>query len=401
MSQIKTLQNIYQTEGLKFILDLFNDYVIISEKICGTRFSFKKLDNSNFEFYKKDAKITQIDRLLNSSFDEPINYILSLTEEQKNSILPLYTYGFRIIEKDPIFVTYDNIPLNSLILTDVKNPNDKLIDDVNILNKIAKNLNVEKPPIIFSGKLDDAQKQNISNYLKLSEQDILIKFGDNSFTRYIISILNPTLNTTAAKTSIDLPIDSVIFKFIDLEKRTSILAKLVDPSVAQITAEYNDKKEIKDLYGIILGDIVEFILLKNLDLYKLKKIVEEERYLELVYFIFNDYIHRRQNKYSGLDSISIPTIVKKFNVNSNMIFSQKTKELINGSEINRDILKIFISAFSKTKYKTSDTISQSLIDNIKKVKEKIESRVTKNELNESSESAETLTFEEFIQQNTK
>lgn len=394
MSQIKTLQNIYQTEGLKFILDLFNDYVIISEKICGTRFSFKKIDNSTFEFYKKDGKITQIDRLLNSTFDNPINYILSLSEEQKNSILPHYTYGFRIIEQEPIFVTYDNIPLNSLILTDVKNPSGKIIDDFNVLNKIAKNLNVEKPPIIFSGKLDDAQKQNISNYLKLSEQDILIKFGDNSFTRYIISVLNPLLDSTAAKSSIDLPIDSVIFKFIDLNKRTSVLAKLVDPSVAQITAEYNDKKEVKDLYGIILSDIVEFILQKNLDLYKLKKIVEEERYLELVYFIFNDYIHRSKNKYSGMESISIPSIAKKFNINSNLIFSEKTKELIK-EDINKDILKIFISAFSKTKYKTSDTISISLIDNIKKIKEKIDLRVSKNELNESSE---TLTFEEFIQQ---
>lgn len=395
MSQIKTLQNIYQTEGLKFILDLFNDYVIISEKICGTRFSFKKLEDSTFEFYKKDGKITQIDRLLNSTFDGPINYILSLSGEQKSAILPLYTYGLRIIEKEPIFVTYDNKPLNSLILTDVKNPSDKIIDDVNVLNKIAKNLAVENPPIIFSGKLDDAQKQNISNYLKLSEQDILIKFGDNSFTRYIISVLNPLLNTTAAKTSIDLPIDSVIFKFIDLDKRTSILAKLVDPSVAQIAAEYNEKKEIKDLYGIILGDIVEFILQKNLDLYKLKRIVEEERYLELVYFIFNDYIFRSKNKYSGMDSISIPSVAKKFNVNSNLIFSDKTKELIT-EEINKDILKIFISAFSKTKYKTSDTVSQSLIDNIKKVKEKIDLRISKKEINESSE---TLTFEEFMQQN--
>ena len=32
MTGIKTLQNIYKTEGLKFILDLFNEYVIISEK---------------------------------------------------------------------------------------------------------------------------------------------------------------------------------------------------------------------------------------------------------------------------------------------------------------------------------------------------------------------------------
>lgn len=395
MSQIKTLQNIYQTEGLKFILDLFNQHVIISEKICGTRFSFKKLEDSTFEFYKKDGKITQIDMLLNSTFDEPINYILSLSDEQKSAILPLYTYGLRIIEREPIFVIYDNTPINSLILTDVKNPTDKIIDDVNVLNKIAKNLDVENPPIIFSGKLDDAQKQNISNYLKLSEQDILIKFGDNSFTRYIISVLNPALNTTAAKTSIDLPIDSIIFKFIDLNKRTSILAKLVDPSVAQITTEYNEKKEIKDLYGIILGDIVEFILQKNLDLYKLKRVLEEERYLEIIYFIFNNYIHLNKNKYAGLNSISIPSVAKKFNVNSDLIFSDKTKELIK-EEINKDILKIFISAFLKIKYKTSETVSQSLIDNIKRVKEKINLRISKKEINESSE---TLTFEEFIQQN--
>ena len=158
---------------------------------------------------------------------------------------------------------------------------------------MQKNLNVEKPPIIFNGKLDIAQKQNISDYLKLSKGDAFIKFADNSFTRYIISILNPTLNFTAAKTSIDLPIDSIIFKFINLENRTSILAKLVDPSVASIASNYNDKKEIKDLYGIILGDIVEFMQIKDFDKYKLKRIVKEERYLELIYFIFNDYINKK------------------------------------------------------------------------------------------------------------
>ena len=41
------------------------------------------LNDLTFEFYKKDCKITQIDRLLNSSFDVPINYILNLSPEQK------------------------------------------------------------------------------------------------------------------------------------------------------------------------------------------------------------------------------------------------------------------------------------------------------------------------------
>lgn len=393
MSQIKTLPNLYKEEGRKFIIDLFNDYVIVSEKICGTRFSFKKLEDLSFEFYKKDGKITQIDRLLNSSFEEPINYILSLSDNQKSALIPNYTYGFRIIEKEPIFVTYDNLPENSLILTDVKNPNDKIIDDVQILNKIAKNLSVEKPPIIFSGKLDNAQKQNITAYLELTDEEILKKFNDNSFTRYIISVLNPELESTAAKSSIDLPIDSVIFKFIDLDKRTSVLAKLVDPSVAQITAEYAEKKEVKDMYGIILSDIVGFVLQKNLDLYKLKTINSEERYLELICYIFNDYIHRSKNKYDGLDSISIPAISKKFNINSNLIFSEKTKTLLT-SEINKDIFRIFISAFSRLKYKTSETITQFLIDNIKRSKEKLELRVNTTDLLEYSSSM--MTFEEFM-----
>ena len=71
---------------------------------------------------------------------------------------------------------------------------------------------------------------------------------------------------------------------------------------------------------------------------------------------------KNKNKYIGHESISIPSIANKFNINSDYIFQKKLKKLIE-IDIYRDILKIFISAFSRTKYKESDIISKMLIIN--------------------------------------
>lgn len=399
MVGIQTLQDLYKKEGLKFIKELFNSHVIVSEKINATRFSFIKNDKGEFTFYKKDGKITLVERTLNRLFEAPICYIESLSDEIKTKVLPGYTYGFRYFHsKSPIFIEYDKMPLNGLILTDIKNRSGRVIDDVAVLNRVSDFLNVEKPPIIWNGKLTEEQKTRILDYLKLSETDIQIRFNSDSFTHFIISVLDPSRKTTALNKDVTKPIDSIVFKFIDTDKNTAIHAKLIDPIMKEIKASYDEEKEVKDMYGIILSDVVEFISINGVEKYKINKLLKEDRYLELIFKIYNDYINKNGYRFQGIN-LESPEFsnLPEFDLNLDFIFNEKTKEYINKSDINKKLFKIIVSTFIKNRYKTSDVITPILIDSIKKIKTKIQKRIEEMDSLETLKTESTLlTFEEYL-----
>jgi hypothetical protein len=397
MAEIQTLQDLYRKEGLKFMQELFNSYVIISEKINATRFCFCKEDSGNFTFYKKDGKITQIERTLNKLFEEPINYIESLPKSVKDKLLVGYVYGFRYFHNNaPIFVNYDKIPLNGLILTDIKNKQGKIIDDLHVLNMVSDLLVVEKPPIIWSGKLNDSQKTRILDYVKTTEADTKIKYNSTSFTHFIISVLNPSKKSTTLNLDINKPIDSIIFKFINDETKSIIHAKLVDPIMLDIKNSYEGDKEIKDMFGIILSDIVEFININGIDKYSISKLLNEDRYLELVFKIYNDYIRRNGYKFEGIN-LETPGFsnLPQFDLNLDLITNDKTRENIAKSDINKKIFKIIVSTFVKNRYKATGTITPSLIENIKEIKSKIENRIRSID-SIKNEGVFILTFEEYL-----
>lgn len=400
MAEIQTLQDLYKREGLKFIKDLFGTHVVVSEKINATRFCFSKDQEGEFTFFKKDGKITKIERTLNRLFEEPISYIEGLSTEIKSSIVPGYTYGFRYFHsKSPIFISYDKMPLNGLILTDIKNKNGKVIDDIHILNKVSDLLSVEKPPIIWDGFLTDEQKSRIIDYLKMSENETKIKFNSTSFTHFIISVLDPSRKTTSLNKDVTKPVDSIVFKFVDTDKKSVIHAKLVDPIMQDIKASYEGEKEVKDMFGIILSDIVEFITINGIDKYAINKLLKEDRYLELVFKIYNDYIRRNGYKFEGIN-LESPEFsnLPEFDLNTDLIFNDKTRELINQSDINKKIFKIIVSTFIKSRYKITGTVTDTLIQSIKNIKERIQGRITAMDdlENMKAESTGLLTFEEYL-----
>jgi hypothetical protein len=146
-----------------------------------------------------------------------------------------FKFGFRYFHNTkPANIVYDKIPLNGLVLTDIKNPSGKIIDDVSILNGISDLLRVEKPPVIWYGKLDKSQKTRILEYLRTPEDELVKRFKTDSFTKYIISILNPEIEATALKNDIEKPIDSIIFKFISDDTSEVFHSKVIDPVITQI-----------------------------------------------------------------------------------------------------------------------------------------------------------------------
>jgi hypothetical protein len=172
---------------------------------------------------------------MSSLYEEPIRYIESLSKEVIDKLPFGYKYGFRYFHTTkPANISYDKLPLNKLVLTDIKSVKGRIIDDVSVLNAMSDLLNVEKPPIIWYGELDQAQKTNLLEYLRTPENELMKRFNTDSFTKYIISILSPELKSTALKDDVEKPVDSIIFKFMNPDGTDKTHAKVIDPDIKQI-----------------------------------------------------------------------------------------------------------------------------------------------------------------------
>ena len=395
MAEIQTLREVFRKEGLQFIHKLFGNFVIISEKLNATRFCFEKSENGELTFFKKDGKITSIDRTLSKLYDQPIEYIESLPKEVLDQLPSGYRFGFRYFHSTtPINISYDRTPLNGLVLTDIQNSKGKVVDDITILNPISDLIRVEKPPIIWYGKLDEVQKTRLMEYLRTPEDQLEKRFKTDSFTKYIISILNPEMKKTALNSGIEKPIDSIMFKFLSDDRKEVIYAKAIDPIIQQLNRTNDDEREPQDMYAIILSDIIEFTKLNGLKKYALKETDPEKRYTELICLIFNDYVNKYGYRYEGveLDPLSF-TNVPAFSLNTGLISDLKTRELLKDSSINKNIFKIMMTAFLKPRKKAVGLLTQLLIDDLKSMASKVKD---KTENVEATKESAMPTFEEYI-----
>jgi hypothetical protein len=394
MAEILSLREIFRKEGMQFVKKLFDEFVVISEKLNATRFCFEKTKDG-IEFYKKDGKITAIDRTMAALYEHPIKYIETLPEDVLEKLPQGFRYGFRYFHNEkPANIVYDKLPMNGLVLTDIRSAKGKIIDDVSILNGISDLLRVEKPPIIWYGNLDGVQKTRLLEYLRTPEDKLIAKFKTDSFTKYIISILNPEIKATALRDGIEKPIDSIIFKFITEEDKEVIHAKVIDPVITQINRTNDVEREPQDLYGIILSDVAEYIKVTGLQKYSLSDGSNDERFLELICQIYVAYMKKNSYKYEGIeiDPLSFAS-VPEFDLNTGFIKDQETRDLVKKSTITKHIFKIMMSSFSKLKKKPSGTVTQILIDDILELSKKIKNKVESTpEVKESS----FPTFEDYM-----
>lgn len=394
MAEILSLREVFRKEGMQFVNKLFDGFVIISEKLNATRFCVQKSEDGTLEFYKKDGRITKIDRALTRLYEQPINYFESLPKDVIDKLLVGYRYGFRFFhDSKPAMISYDKIPMNGLVLTDIlRVKEDKTIDDLTILNKISDLLRVEKPPVLWYGELDGSQKTRLLEYLRTPEENLMSRFKTESFTKYIISILNPKLKSSILKDDLDKPIDSIVFKFLVDEGKEKFYAKAVDPLIKQINRVAEAEREPQDLYGIILSDIVEFVKLNGLQKYALTKGNSDERYVELICSIFNDYMKKMSYRYEGIEINPLDFAkAPQFELNTGLITDLKTREFLSNSSINRHIFKIMMSAFNKPKKKPSGTVTQMLIDDVLELSSKMKEKSGKSDVKEST----FMTFEEY------
>lgn len=365
MAGINFLTEIYKKDPDK-VEKLLDSSLEISEKLDGSRFLIQRADGNKLAFFKrKDISISKIDRTLSKYYEKAIYHFDNLTEEQISKLPEGWRFGMEYFPNlHPVTITYDRLPLNNLVLTDiqVKNPKDKTIDvitDKETLKKWADILEVESPLIIFEGKLSNEQKRKLLEFLNTPYVDLINRFKTESFTTFILNLLNPELKTSFLNNDLNKDIDGLIFKF---DKKEAF--RISNP---EITLKKQQRKEEKpsDIYNLTIVLLQEFLVSLDFRKFKLREKTFEERYLEFICIVYNKFLTTATYKINfskGVD-FDLPKFLTQEESSVNFKFVKNTETLnhLRESNTNRELFKILMASMRAHKKRASGFFIQELI----------------------------------------
>tara|TARA_Y100000389_G_scaffold178154_1_gene191060 strand:- start:86 stop:3772 length:3687 start_codon:yes stop_codon:yes gene_type:complete len=401
---VKELINVYQEKGEEFLDDLFNDYLIVTEKLAGSSFSFQKKDNT-LQFFKGDSKkpISLIDRTLMVYYEKPIQFISDIPAEILTTVPNNWRFCFQyFVNNKPTNIEYERLPHNSLVLThiivkDERGKTAKIIEDPRVLKDWATKFHVTPMQPIFYGKLNSGQKDKIKDFLSVPIEDQMEMFGTSSFAKYLIKgVLNPSLNSTMLHNDLLNPIDSIVFKFYGDDGQSTVSAKMIDPYTSSLMKEKEPvdlRRAPADINEIVLLDILAFLEERGLRRHDVLSATTEERYLELVSALFNDYVERRGEDLQKLDFQKAEfSKAEEFGLNLDLIKNEKTKKILGQSDVLKDLFKIMLGSLRKKRNpkKEGAIMTTSVIEDFNKMIDKIQ-KIAQEETD-----GEFKTFEDYL-----
>ena len=403
MAGLLELSDIYKQNGKNFLKDLFDSYVIVTEKIDGSTVSIEK-DNESLKLLKKDGNsINNIDRVQSVYYEKAINFLESIPSDIVERFPDNWRMTFEyVVNTCPVRISYDRVPKNNLILTHISVLDDKkkvlrIVDNRQLLSDWARRLDVDIPVMIFEGVLNDIQKKKLTDMLELDVTSIKEIFGNDSFVYNAIGILNPEIKRTTLNDDIQKPIDSIVFKFIKEGKEHTVSAKLVDPYVKSLYNKDKADRVTSDIYSIVLVDIIQFIE-RNSSLINAKLTSEypADRYLEIICDIFNKYIQGNENRYDGIDFETKEFANRpEFKLNVDKIPNTQTVEIIKRSKTNEDLFRILLLSLKKERKKVTPFLTETVLNVLNSIIAKIK-KVTEIKLPDGF-----MTFGDYLNLNSQ
>ena len=372
MAGINNLKEIYEKKGESFLNGLLNQYLIINEKVDGAFFGVKKTQDDKFKYFKKSGEITYVDQVLMKYYNPAIQHFQNMPEEKRQRIPANFFFGFEYFTKSDIRSSKRaDLPKNNLVLSYIHRLDEtgKIVETLQSkeqLTRWATYLEVDAPPIIFEGRLDDEQKSKILEFVYTEQKSLEEKFKTTSFTKYIISVLCPDETSEFS----DRELETIVFRFYGEDSENeAFLAKLVDPIFQQRSQEVQPKtSNSQDYIWLIVIDLMNHFEMYDID--DLRNMVSdlesyEQKYIDLINQIFKDFIKDYSEKYDGLE-LEIPEYLKRpeFELDVNLVGDPEVVNLINKNSTNLEIYKVLLNFFRKVRKKssvgffTSEMISQ-------------------------------------------
>lgn len=363
MAGLLHIKDVAQKKGKEFIEQLLNKHVIVNEKIDGAFFGIQKNAEGKLDYLKKNAKISYIDRVLSRYYEPAVEHFESI---DKNEIPANHIFGFEYFATaNPQRIEYDRLPENRLILSYIHQTDEsgkvvKTIQDGESLNSWADKLQVERPPIVFEGKLTDEQKVQVMDFIYTPTESLLEKFKTQSFTKHILNVFNPDLTHSFLKEDLDKAIEGLVFRFYDPNVETNeeavFLAKMIDPwfqqnAIERAETQRTESKKSDDYIWITVIDLMNFVeRFNNSELRALPMTGDtpEERYVSLINSIYKSFISEFGDKYVDLD-IKIPEYLTKteFDVNFNLVNDDEVTTAIENNSNFKEVYRILLNVFRK------------------------------------------------------
>lgn len=367
MAGIAHLYDLYAKDP-KFVEKLLDSHVDAEEKLDGSRFGFEVVEGGEMKFFKRNdsAPITKIDRTLARYYEKAISHFESFTPNKLSVFPDGWRFGFEYFPNlVPVKIAYDRIPLNHLVLTDitVRDPNGKILDlitDKETLDQWAEILEVEGPPLIFSGKLTPEQKKKILGFLNTTYENLEKKFKTENFAEYFIKVLNPSVGKSFMQNSLDKDIEAIVFKF---DGKNPL--KVMNPVYKIQKDEKKKEEKPSDIYSLTLVFFQEFFQDLDFKKIKLKGRLFEERYIEFISKCFNLFCKSRfyKNNFEGEIDFELPQFLtrEEAKINYKFVTNEETLELLKKSSTNRELFKIMLASMRAHKKKPFGFFKQELI----------------------------------------
>lgn len=391
MAGINHLYDIYNKKGEQFVNELFNSYVTINEKMDGSSFNFERsVDSGNFKFYKRNQSnpITKIDRTISKYYEKPIQYIESLPPHIIEKIPRGWRFGMEYFSNTkPVEISYDHLPKNNLILSYVHEKDEfgkvkRTIQERESLDTWADLIGIERPPIIFQGRLNPEQKVEILDFLNTRFSSLIEKFKTTSFVSFIISVLNKDLEKTALNNDIEKDIEGIVFRFGDIKKEEEpILAKMVDPIFTQLAREKSKNQRAKqpsDFLGLTILDVMNFILESGIDSFKVKGDSEDSRYVSFMTDVFVRFVNDNYDRYKGAD-FQEPEYLKReeFRLNTGMIKDERAIRIMKKDDSFESLFKLMLNSFRKIRKRSGGIVTDDIMEQFNMIIKDIDSYIEK------------------------
>ena len=358
---MKSLPNLYDDNNSVSLGDIecnLNNYLLVSEKLDGIKVYMQRKE-SEIMLYKRDSRfpISKIDRTLISIYENLYEYVKGIdVEKMPENWRFCFEYFFSNHTNE---IKYDRIPKNGLVLTNilVKNNSYKTVKGINdpvIIEKWSKILEVESSPIIFKGFLKHGQKEIFMNLV--NEKSSYIDF---------MNLLNPSLESTFLNESKGKEIDSFVFQFYNLGKE-ELAFQIKDCIIEKVN-------NTTDIYSIIMLDVLEFIEHKGLFVDDFLKGDKEQRYLNLVSNIFNNYYESNKDKFNNID-FQNPEFIEKnsFDLNLKFIENKKTIKIIENNKNASELFKMMLSSFRKKRDKETNIFTKQVVSDFNSIVSRIQ-----------------------------
>jgi cytidyltransferase-like protein len=343
-------------KGMSFLDTLFSKPLTISEKIDGTALICKKTKSGIIFFGREGTKrIDKIARMFSTMYEPGITHLkkqdLSFLRDDEELHFEYFSPKVNHIVK------YEDIPENGLVLLSSTTKRN--------INMIAHDLGVLPPPVIFKGKLDDTQIEELKKFLIMSPELRQIKFKTNSFTTFIISLLNSSYKPTLGSENIE----GIVISTSD----GNYSSKIVDPLFTDTIMSKKDNDKVKAEYYKDISKLVTDLDLSSAETYKSDETEPEERYIDFLMHIIIDNISELMGKKPQFEKYDFgtPYIVTYTDFNYKM-FPKVVVNIMKENPWFKDFARLVFSNYSKekgraTKNFTKDEV-QIINDKIKLIK---------------------------------